>query len=237
MAAETVSTEHLAQLVQDLEDAGPVATESRIYCSAIAELERRKNEEAPDAGQGVGGSETRTNAHEGTDSTVTVPNTPSCDRWDAAAAASQDDEELAIESVLPQGGLPRWWEHSAFTGGAPASAEMRSEQRWITLRRHRGNAYHRHDTVLPAHAVLSIRQLVTEREPFICLERIANVDGNRGRVDGSRYQFMLCEAEELANAILLAVAAAREGMATVVSLTTTESSAVPVDVDALREGQ
>ncbi|WJJ11507.1 hypothetical protein P9990_23600 [Prescottella equi] len=215
----TGTTEDLEQLVRDMDDAGPGATESKTYRAIVAELERRANEEAPAENPAVGATgdegQVHPNFQEGTDPIATVPNAQACERWDAAAAASQTDEEIDIESIIPDCIRPRWWDHNAFNGRTPASAEMRSEHRWIALKRHAGSSYNHHETILPAHAVLSIPQIVTERDPSIYLERWQHVEGRRARPDGSRYRFTLDEAEELANALQLAVAAAREGAGTV----------------------
>ncbi|NKU56468.1 hypothetical protein GS881_24065 [Rhodococcus hoagii] len=67
MATVTGATEHLEQLVRDMEDAGPGATESRAYRAIVAELKRRANEDAPDAVPGVEGEEIRSSIQEGTD--------------------------------------------------------------------------------------------------------------------------------------------------------------------------
>ncbi|MBM4653536.1 hypothetical protein GS462_24430 [Rhodococcus hoagii] len=68
MATVTGTTEHLEQLVREMEDAGPGATESRTYRAIVGELERRcANEDAPDAMPGVEGEEIRSSIQEGTD--------------------------------------------------------------------------------------------------------------------------------------------------------------------------
>lgn len=76
-ARVTGSTESLEQIVRDMEDAGPGATESRTYRAIVAELEhrRRENAPAPDA-TGDEGSEPASIQREGADSMTTLPNTP-----------------------------------------------------------------------------------------------------------------------------------------------------------------
>ncbi|NKS20855.1 hypothetical protein GS467_06475 [Rhodococcus hoagii] len=72
----TGSTEHLEQLVRDMEDAGPGATESRTYRAIVAELERRANEKAPAenpvAATAGDEGQTHPNQQEGTDPMTTV---------------------------------------------------------------------------------------------------------------------------------------------------------------------
>lgn len=90
MDTVTGSTEHLEQLVRDMEDAGPGATGSRTYRVIVAELERRENEEAPAENPVVAATgnegQTHPNQQEGTDPMTTVP---------APAAAAVDDPRWA----------------------------------------------------------------------------------------------------------------------------------------------
>lgn len=106
MATVTGTTEHLEQIVRDMEDAGPGATESRTYRAIVAELKRRANEEAPAenpvAATAGDEGQTHPNQQEGTDpmTTVQTPAAAAIDellddpRW--VAAAERDRQNACV---------------------------------------------------------------------------------------------------------------------------------------------
>lgn len=105
MATVTGSTEHLEQLVRDMDDAGPGATGSRTYRAIVAELNRRVNEEAPaeNPAAATAGDEGQThpNQQEGTDPMATVQAPPAAidellddPRW--AAVAERDRQNACV---------------------------------------------------------------------------------------------------------------------------------------------
>ncbi|WP_280761890.1 hypothetical protein [Prescottella agglutinans] len=116
----TGETEDLEQIVRDMDDAGPGATESKTYRAIVAELEqRRANEKAPDAMEGVEGNETDPNHQEGEDpmATVQAPAVTDalddvCDpRW---AEFAERDREIArildaANDSHPAADAPQWF--------------------------------------------------------------------------------------------------------------------------------
>lgn len=209
-AQVTGETEHLEQLVADMEEAGPGATESRTYRAIVAELERRKDENAPaPAATGDEGNENQTNTQEGLDSTVTVPNTTALDQWNALDGRI---ESIIADNVVPDHRKPAWCDEITYIGATATSATMISTPAAVTLRRHPGLVADSKGKIEPALAYVDIRQHAEAREPYIHVERWAAINGTRALISGSDYGLTLDEAEELANTLTVAVAAAREAL-------------------------
>ncbi|NKS00926.1 hypothetical protein GTA09_15345 [Rhodococcus hoagii] len=167
-----------------------------------------KNAPAP-AATGNEGNENQSNTHEGTDSTVTVPNTPALDQWNAMDSGIKC---ITADNVVPDHRKPAWCDEITYIGATATSATMLSAPAAVVLRRHPGLVADSRGSIEPAVAYVDIRQSAAAREPYIHFERWAAINGKRELIAGSDYGLTLDEAEELAHTLTLAVATAREAL-------------------------
>ncbi|MBM4668524.1 hypothetical protein GS448_15860 [Rhodococcus hoagii] len=106
----TGETRHPAQVLKYMEEAGPGATESRTYQAIVAEVERRKDENAPaPAATGDEGKENQPDTQERPDSTVTVPNPVRLDDFVVTAIESRAVVDMSVDT---ENGLDVALEHN-----------------------------------------------------------------------------------------------------------------------------